>query len=401
MHTNWKDKLESWGWEFKCSRCGNQRGLLFHHKDLETKVFEISSFTNNAKITPEAETLLKIELEKCEILCSSCQTSQHVSERAHGEEDVTPHNTLRHNIDATNVTDIVPRQEGQRGWTAEIREWVEAASGNFSTAQLDRELEITAKADKAKRRVILSRFVGEGLVKRHPTRNGVFKRVEVELVRMDITKDVGPGEDITFPFGLNEMVKLYSGNIAVIAGEKSAGKTAFCLNLMADNLHKSKIHYFNSEMGEEELSLRLRAFPDMDYKDFHKYCKMYERSHDFADVIEPGKGNINIIDYMSIYENAYLIGQWIKDVHDALEGAIAIIAIQKPPGRDMGIGGYVTQEIARLYLAMSPGRLKIVNAKNRKKPGVNPDGMIVNFSLVGGCQFIQKDAWSMPEETDG
>ena len=301
------------------------------------------------------------------------------------------------NLEEHNKRNI-EAEDRERAWTQEIRDWVQASSGNFSTAQLDRELEIVTKRNKAKRRTILARLVEEGLVSRHPTRNGIFRKLDKELVEMDITQDVGPGEDITLPFDLNKMVKLYAGNIVVVAGEKSAGKTALLLNVMADNLHKRKIYYFNSEMGSEELSLRIRAFPDMDYKDFAKYVKMYERSHDFAEVIRPGKGNINIIDYMAIYENHYLIGQWIKDVHDVLDGAIAFIALQKNPGRDMGTGGYVTQEIARLYLAMQSGQLKIVNAKNRMNPAVNPDGMVVNFKLVGGCQFIQTDRWSLPEE---
>lgn len=298
----------------------------------------------------------------------------------------------------TNVTIETKDTEETRAWTAEIREWVQTTSGYFSTATCDRELNILSKHNKAKRRVVFSRLVGEGLLQRHPSRDGVFRRIDSEITKMDLSQPVTDGVNINLPLGLNDLVKLYPGNIVVVAGEKDSGKTAFCLNVIADNLTLQEIHYFNCEMGNEELALRLREFDNVDMKDFEKYANFYERSDNFADAIVPGKGILNIIDYMAIYENHYLIGKWIDDIHKKLDGAVAIIAIQKPAGRDMGIGGSVTLDKPRLYIAMSSGQAKIVSAKNRKKREVNPNGLIVHFKLIAGFKFLLTDRWSISKD---
>jgi len=305
--------------------------------------------------------------------------------------DVTRNKTL-------NVTGVTSESEGSRKWTAEIREWAQTTSGYFSTATCDRELNILSKDNKAKRRVVFSRLVEEGLLQRHPSRDGIFRRIDTETIKMDLSQPISEGANINLPLGLNDLVRVYPGNIIVVAGEKDSGKTAFCLNAVADNLTMQEIHYFNCEMGSEELTLRLREFDNVDMKDFEKYANFYERSDNFADAIIPGKGILNIVDYMAIYENHYLIGQWIDDIHKKLDGAIAIIAIQKPAGRDMGIGGTVTLDKPRLYIAMSKGKAKIVSAKNRKDKTINPNGMIVNFKLIAGFKFINTDRWSLPEE---
>ena len=298
--------------------------------------------------------------------------------------------------DVTHNTGIT--DSNKRSWTQEIREWAQTTSGYFSTATCDRELNILSKDNKAKRRVVFSRLVEEGVLQRHPSRDGIFRRVDTESVKMDLSQPVSDGEDINLPLGLNELVKLYPGNIVIVAGEKDSGKTAFCLNVVADNLITWEQHYFNCEMGNEEMTLRLREFDNVDMKDFAKYANFYERSENFADAIVPGKGVLNIIDYMAIYENHYLIGQWLEDIHQKLDGAIAIVAIQKPRGRDLGVGGDVTLNLPRLYLAMSSGKVKIVSAKNRKDRAKNPNGMELRFKLVAGFKFLPTDRWSIPED---
>ena len=312
---------------------------------------------------------------------------------------VTGHNKeidVTHNTSITHITSEADTVK--RSWTQEIREWAQTTSGYFSTATCDRELNILSKDNKAKRRVVFSRLVEEGLLQRHPSRDGIFRRVDTESVKMDLSQPVTDGEDINLPLGLNELVKLYPGNIMVIAGEKDAGKTALCLNVIADNLTKYDIHYFNCEMGSEELTLRLREFDNVDMKDFEKYANFYERSDNYADAIIPGKGVLNIIDYMTIYENHFIIGQWIKDIHNKLDGALAVIAMQKRRGTDLAVGGDVTKDIPRLYLAMGQGKVKIVSAKNRKDRAKNPNGLELRFKLVAGFKFLPTDRWSIPEE---
>jgi len=176
---------------------------------------------------------------------------------------------------------------------------------------------------------------------------------------------------------------MYPKNIAVIAGSPNAGKTAFLLNTIKLNMAKHIIHYYSSEMGAEELKLRLSKFDDGAKWVFDAR----ERSTNFADVIYPD--DINIIDYIEIVSGEfYMIGQELRTIFDKLRKGIAIIALQKKKGAELGRGAEFSLEKPRLYLSMDSGLLKIIKAKNWAVEGNNPNGVEFKFSLVNGAKFV-------------
>jgi hypothetical protein len=224
------------------------------------------------------------------------------------------------------------------------------------------------------------------------------RKIETNLIPIDLSVDPGPGERIVLPLGLTEMVKVYAGNIIVIAGQPNAGKTTFLLNILADNISRYHCTYFSSEGGSEEMSLRIRAFEDIDWETIAKKASLYERSRDFADVIVPGRGNLNIIDYMQIHEEHYKIGSWIEEIQEKLQGALCIIALQKRSKVEYGVGGEVSLEAPRLYCSISPGKIKILKAKIFKDPKRNPNGLVKTFNLIGGWKIRATSKWFMEEE---
>ncbi|HUV58955.1 MAG TPA: hypothetical protein VMW09_02465 [Desulfatiglandales bacterium] len=275
--------------------------------------------------------------------------------------------------------------------TQTIRNWIEITSGEFFTRDVFEELDIP-KDKKAQVSTILTRLIPEGLIERSGKRTGCFRRIENELTKMDIFNAMTDIVDIKLPFGIHNLVNLMPGNVIVVTGSKDAAKTGFLLNVAADNMDKFKIHYFNSEMAEGELRRRLELFEDVPFADW-KAVNFYERDQNFHDVIVPGKGNINIIDYLEVYEDFWITRKYIAQIWRKLKGAIALIGLQKPMGRDMGLGGEGTIEKARLYLSLEAGKLKIVSAKNWK--GLeNPKGKTLTYKIVKACKIIQVDDWS-------
>ena len=137
-------------------------------------------------------------------------------------------------------------------------------------------------------------------------------------------------------------------------------------------------------MGAEELRLRLEKFelPLSDWK-----FKPYERASNFGDAIVPDA--VNIVDYLELTDNFYQVGGQLKAIFDRLTTGIAIIAIQKKAGIDMGRGAEFSLEKARLYLSMDSGELKIIKGKNWAQPGQNPNGKVFTFKLVNGANFIE------------
>lgn len=76
-----------------------------------------------------------------------------------------------------------------------------------------------------------------------------------------------------------------------------------------------------------------------------------------------------------------------------MDKGVAIIAIQKNKGRDEGLGGARSIEKARLYLSMSPGRIKIVKAKNWINGLINPNNMVKEYKLARGIILTAQSEW--------
>jgi hypothetical protein len=178
-------------------------------------------------------------------------------------------------------------------------------------------------------------------------------------------------------------------NIIMIAGEVNSGKSAYLLNLAAKNMDRMETVYFSSEMGGAELRERLQHF-EFPIEAWKKVT-FIERASDFYKAIRPE--GLNIIDFLEIHDEFYKMGQLIKDIFDKLTTGLAVIAIQKNRGRDEGLGGERSKEKARLYMAIEPGKLKIVKAKNWISSEINPNGMCMEFKLAKGCKFKPEGIW--------
>jgi hypothetical protein len=104
----------------------------------------------------------------------------------------------------------------------------------------------------------------------------------------------------------------------------------------------------------------------------------------FQDYIKE-RNRIYIIDYISAPddsgEKTYLIGPVIKKIAQKLQGldSVAVIGLQKPPGRDIAVGGANTLDAAMLYVSLDGGKLKIIDCKVPEKPTVHPKNMQFTF----------------------
>jgi hypothetical protein len=283
----------------------------------------------------------------------------------------------------------------KRNLTEEIREWVMTTPGNFLTTNVNKELGLTTRDNMKKVAVILGRLEKEGIIQKWGDQRGHYRRVDSDLEPIDWRSATTDTVHIKWPLEIERHAETMPGNIAAIAGESNTGKTALLLNVIASNQKAFEIHYFNSEMGNSELRKRLEKFEPVvklsDWK-FHAW----ERSGNFADVIRPGKGVINIIDFLEIHEDFWRVGGMLKEIHDRLKGAVAIVALQKNKGVEYGLGGGRGLEKPRLYLAVSPGCCKIVKAKNWRT-SENPNGLMINFKLHSGCHFNITKNWHREE----
>ena len=270
-----------------------------------------------------------------------------------------------------------------------VEEFALSTSGWFLGRDLYQPLKLANPNDHLACQQKLRRLVTDGVLEKHKTRNACYRLVEDECEEIKWWEAADTTVDIKFPFHIEDYVKIFPGNIIVIAGTNNAGKSAFLLDFIRLNLDKHEIHMFNSEAGMSELKERIGLIQDVDMEEWQTKLKIWERSGEFSAVIK--RDAINIIDFLEVHEEFYKVGAYIKDIHDKLNKGIALIALQKNPGQDYGLGGARGLEKPRLYLSIDNGRLKIVKAKNWA--GVdNPNGWTSYFKLVGGNKFIINEA---------
>jgi hypothetical protein len=276
-----------------------------------------------------------------------------------------------------------------------IEEWVRDSSGWFSYEDIDKEFGLNTGAEKLNRRVIMKRLKDAGTIEAHPQNNKLFRFVNTAIRLIDFksaTKRTPLA--IKYPFGIERFFNTYPGNIIVLAGAADAGKTAFLLNLVRLNMYDFSIFYQSSEMGKEELASRLSNFEGITLDEWN--FKAEERSHNFADVIRPDC--VNIIDFMELSGDFYMVAEYLRQIHDKLAGGICIVALQKKREAELGRGGDFGLEKPRLYMCMDAGKLTIQKAKNWVDPTKNPNGLTIKFKLVGGCKFIYPEDWHKDEK---
>lgn len=260
----------------------------------------------------------------------------------------------------------------------ELLNWVKASPAQFHVSDIT-----TDKFAQYRYTMALESMVERlHILQRVDGRRGSYKPVDRDSTEMDLVNANDEPIEISLPFEMSNLVEIYPGNIIILAGSKSAGKTSVCLNMIRDNENLFQdIHYFNSEMGPPELKKRLSFFQRT--IDMWPNLHAYSRSSDFGANVKPGEGNLNIVDFLECHEDFAQIGGKIRDIHDNLKGAVCVIAIQKNPGLDLPLGGNRAIEKARLVITLDKGVVKIFDAKNWRTE-VNPNGLKLEFKLVQG-----------------
>lgn len=278
--------------------------------------------------------------------------------------------------------------------TTEVFDFVNTLTGYFTLNDVYVALSARTKEEKSRIRKVIERLKQSDRIESAGKKAGQYRRVISDCEEVDWLNAPNECMDIKWPFELENLVEIYPSNIAIIAGDTNAGKTTFLLDFIRLNMDNHEVHYFNSEMGSSEFKLRLGLFESVELGEWN--FTAWERSGDFQDVIKPNA--INIIDFLEVTDEFWKVGSIIKDIHAKLKDGIAVIAIQKNRGSELGRGGSFGSEKPRLYLSMDWGRVRIYKAKNWKTR-VNPNGMVQDFEILRGSEFIPEGSWHTPITT--
>ena len=276
----------------------------------------------------------------------------------------------------------------------EVKAFVADSNGFFSVT--DALQGVSTVPNRVSIRVALHRLVKDMVLEKHPTREGLFRKLNNRLIEMDIVNaDITPIA-IKWPFQMESFVKMLKKTVVIVAGVTNAGKSGYLLNVAKLNRHDHDIRWLSSEMGPEEMKERLLNF-NVKLTDWGR-VKFYQRGRDFHEVILPN--GINIIDYLEVHEDFAKIGDMISKIYDSLETGIAIISIQKKFDKELGRGAEFSMEKSRLYMTIDPletpyhSKIKIIKAKQKTDPKINPMFMELDFSFdLFGCSMKAETNW--------
>ena len=296
-------------------------------------------------------------------------------------------------INAKLQSALKRQSERTKSLSEEIKEYVLSTEGRFLSTDVHRNLDVSTRVHKKNCSEILRRLITAGVIERCGDTDGVFRRVQRDYESMNLNDVELKPLDIEWPFDIHEKVYMLPKSVGIVAGETNAGKTAFCLNFAYLNKNHMKVRYLTSEMGCQEIRDRISKMGEPIEK--WNSVEFVERANQFPDLVLPD--GITVIDYLEKAENFYEIAKDIKAIFDKLKTGFCLIALQKKTGADFGRGGDFSAEKARLYLSMSPGKIKIKKAKNWVKSDENPNDLECNFQLVSGIKFKQTSGWIKSE----
>lgn len=282
-----------------------------------------------------------------------------------------------------------------------VREYVLSSRGVFLSSECSQVSSLSSREEKKAMSKVLSRMVDEGIIERVGKRNGQFRLIDRTLNKIDIYNVSSEYLDIKYPLSIHELFKTMPKNIIVVAGTPNVGKTSFMLNFASLNMNKGMaIRYFTSEMGEMELANRCKMFePEIPFS-FWKDVDFCDHSSDFADKIDPD--GLNIIDYLEMSSEFWLVGEKLGAIYEKLNKGIAVVALQKKFGQRYGRGAEFSLEKPRLYLSLDSnppeGNIATIEkCKNHAREDVNPNHMECVFNVIQGVKIRMACNWAHPK----
>ena len=214
-------------------------------------------------------------------------------------------------------------------------------------------------------------------------RDGYYRPIE-ELPKPLDWQGIDDSKDfpVVLPFNLRKYVWIDPGTSIVVAGSKDSCKTGFLMRTVALNMNDmNTVFLSNMEGGINQIKRRFDAM-DIDIPKPAPF-QLHRVMDNFHDAIkEPD--TLYAIDYIDVPDSGefYMIAPALARIQRKLVilNSVAVAALQKRTGSDTAFGGEQTLKKAGLYIAMNPGKLKIVSAKIPTDPKVIPKNMQWTFN---------------------
>ena len=285
----------------------------------------------------------------------------------------------------------------------QIEKWLYDEEPEFNIKDFRQKHNIDSESSTLN--VVFLRLMQENRLKR--IGRGVYKKIHpIKAITSLKVSDPRPF-DLRFPmgaddcsvFGWDDKIRIDKGDLILIAGSGNSCKTSWVLNMIAENMDYHPCLLMGNEYAKDdnELSAKfadrmVRMLPWANwYKEGTETLKfeILPVDEDYEMWVQHDK--INFIDWINMTGEAgkefYLTAKMLKDIKFKLGRGVGIVVLQKPEGRDWGVGGERTKDLADLYLSID----NVPNSFERKVTIVkckaateNMDRRMWAFSVVDG-----------------
>lgn len=298
----------------------------------------------------------------------------------------------------------------ERNIAQEVRSWVEMMSetsqtGNINFTEFHKDNNVSQKRDLQAARMAFKRLCDEEvpLIERSGERAGQYRIINRDDNEQKWWLDEGKPLSLVMPLHIENYAKIFPGNIILLEGQKSQGKSTFALEfsrLNRDLYPNKKISYQNVEMSDSEIKDRFRHYRDrgiVEMEEWPKFLKITKRTSDWADKIEPD--GINIIDYLIEYDKPYILPGFIFNIHKKLKTGIALCIVQRDPFKPYPSGGRGTRDIPRLIISLINHRLLLEDVKSFWESDFgNPSKLSIRYKQVAYCEWKADGEWERTED---
>ena len=293
----------------------------------------------------------------------------------------------------------------------EVRSWVEmmrevSQAGHITFTEWHKEHNVSQKKDLHAGRMAFKRLCEEEnpMIERVEDRPGHYRIIKKDDTEQEWWKDEGIPLKIKIPLRVELYAKIFPGNIILLEGQKSQGKSTFSLEFSRINRELypgRKIIYQNIEMSDSEIKDRFSHYEErkiINSDEWKKFLRIKKVTSGWWDIIEPD--SVNIIDYLIEYEKPYILPQFIFNIHKKLKTGIALCVVQRDPFKPYPMGGRGARDIPRLVLSLINHRLLLEDVKSFWKTDQgNPSKLSIKYKQISYCELVPDGNWERLEDS--
>ena len=291
-------------------------------------------------------------------------------------------------------------QERERPLSEEVDEFIVSSNGVFMSSDVVNFTGLSSRVVKKNVSKILNRRCEDKIIEKYGNKNGSWRKIDRSINEQCWWEAKGLPLPIRFPLDVEKYAKVFPGNVILLEGQKSQGKSAFALEFCRLNkrLFSEKPLYQNIEMSDDELTDRFTSYKDvMTPEEWRESITIIRQSGDWWDKIKPD--GLNVVDYLLEYKESYLIADFIWKIHQKLNKGIALVLVQRDPLKPYPAGGRGVRDIPRLVLSLIHHKIKLEDVKSFYiTPEGNPSGMVRKYKQASWWKFVPAGEWEMQED---